>query len=176
MGAEAKSSESQVASKQSRFRFRPRPSEEEPVMPEKLVGSADLSEVARQIEGFSGREISKLFTALQTHILYSNGSQLDKVHHLRKDLIFDVVKQKVSEHSRTRDLLANGYEYVHNEAVNEPQHPKCSDAEASSSKLKKPRIDVCSGEAEVFHMASPKTTPKSVSISESLGLINSTGA
>jgi len=174
--AEAKSSESQVASKQSRFRFRPRPSEEEPVMPEKLVGSADLSEVARQIEGFSGREISKLFTALQTHILYSNGSQLDKVHHLRKDLIFDVVKQKVSEHSRTRDLLANGYEYVHNEPVNEPQHPKCSDAEASSYKSKKLSIDVCSGQTEVFHMASPKTTPKGVSISQSLRLINSTGA
>jgi len=174
--AEEKFSERQVASKQSRCRFRSRPSKEDPIMPEKLVSAADLCEVARQIEGFSGREISKLFTALQTHILYSNGSQLDKLHHLRKDLIFDVVKQKVLEHSRTRELLANGYEYVHNEPANEPQYLKCSGVEPSCDNLKKVSFDVCSGRTEVIPMASPKSTPKGVSISESLGLLKSTAA
>merc|ERR1719247_3659042 len=41
---------------------------------EDLVAEDGLVEVARKIHGFSGREISKLMTSLQTHILFSENS------------------------------------------------------------------------------------------------------
>lgn len=87
---------------------------------EELVASCDLAEVARQVEGFSGREISKLFTALQTHILYSDGTKLDQLRHLHKAQLFDVVRQKALEHSRTHDFQNSGYDYVHREESASP--------------------------------------------------------
>lgn len=80
-----------------------------------------LKEIARLIRGFSGREIAKLFTGLQTHIcahITTSGavtaSQRRKLRLTRRTII-DVVKSKVEEHGRTVDVLAKGYEYVHQE-------------------------------------------------------------
>jgi len=82
---------------------------------EDFTQDEDLSEVARQIDGFSGREISKLFTALQTHVLYNDSNQLDKLRFLSKEQLFEVVQQKVVEHTRTREFQVSGYDYVHTE-------------------------------------------------------------
>jgi len=83
--------------------------------PESLVGTDALKDVARRIQGFSGREISKLFTSLQTHILYSERGHVDSLQYMRRDQLFEVVKQKVVEHGRTHEFQLSGYDYVHNE-------------------------------------------------------------
>jgi len=83
--------------------------------PESMVGEDALKEVARRIQGFSGREISKLFTSLQTHILYSERGHLDSLKYMPRDQLFEVVKQKVVEHARTHEFQRSGYDYVHNE-------------------------------------------------------------
>jgi len=77
-----------------------------------------LNEVAKQLKTFSGREISKLFTGLQTHICaHMKGSSVrTKNLRLTKGTLLEVVKNKVEEHNRTLDVLAKGYEYVHREA------------------------------------------------------------
>lgn len=80
-----------------------------------LVKIEDLKDVARQIQGFSGREISKLFMSLQTHILYSERGHLDALQYMQKDQLFEVVKQKIAEHSRTHEFQLSGYDYVHSE-------------------------------------------------------------
>lgn len=76
-----------------------------------------MAEVARQLKTFSGREISKLFTGLQTHICANMGSGAVRTKNLRltKQTLLDVVKTKVEEHNRTLDVLARGYAYVHKE-------------------------------------------------------------
>lgn len=76
-----------------------------------------LIEVSNLIRGFSGREISKLFTGLQTHICaHMKGAQITSRNlKLTRRTIIDVVKQKIDEHGRTIDVLAKGYEYVHQE-------------------------------------------------------------
>lgn len=91
---------------------------------EAWVDRAALSEVANRLHGFSGREISKLFTSLQTHVLYSD-SRLESVDHLQKTLLFEVVDQKVLEHQRTADFQVSGYEYVHGES--RPCSPKAAE-------------------------------------------------
>lgn len=91
------------------------PKAHQPLNTEALVGVDDLKEVARRIQGFSGREISKMFTSLQTHILYSERGQLDTLKYLRREQLFEVVKQKVVEHGRTHEFQRSGYDYVHNE-------------------------------------------------------------
>lgn len=83
---------------------------------EKLTDEAALSEVARRLQGFSGREISKLFTAMQTHILYENRAKLKTAHSLPRSLLFNVVDQKVEEHRRTIEFQVTGYDYHHKEA------------------------------------------------------------
>mmetsp|Transcript_60949 Transcript_60949/g.170479 ORF Transcript_60949/g.170479 Transcript_60949/m.170479 type:complete len:849 (-) Transcript_60949:133-2679(-) len=86
---------------------------------EDLVNDAVLAEAARRINGFSGREISKMFTTMQTHILYSaKQSQISK--YLNKSLVFDVVDQKMMEHERTKEIQASGYEYQFVEAKGTP--------------------------------------------------------
>lgn len=84
-----------------------------------LVDEAALVEAARRLHGFSGREISKLMTALQTHILYSDRSLSSRVskgsHYLQRAMLFDVVDQKVFEHQRTVDFQVTGYDYQNTE-------------------------------------------------------------
>jgi ATPase family AAA domain-containing protein 3A/B len=169
------SPEIQRISKQRRCRFRAAPKEQVNLSPKELVHADDLAAVARQIKGFSGREISKLFTALQTHILYSNDAQLDKLRHLQKDLIFDVVKQKVLEHSRTHEFQVSGYNYVYDETPLEQCHPKHGDAEPYPKVSKAPSIEICTGSCG--ETVGPKSSPKGIPISASLGLVpNSTAA
>lgn len=81
-----------------------------------------LREIARLIRGFSGREIAKLFTGLQTHVcahITTSGavtaSQRRKLRLTRRTII-EVVKSKVEEHDKTVDVLAKGYTYTHQEA------------------------------------------------------------
>ncbi|CAD7923285.1 unnamed protein product [Amoebophrya sp. A120] len=79
--------------------------------------SEALREVAVQLKTFSGREIAKLFTGLQTHICANmRGASLrTRSLKLTKGTLFEVVKNKVEEHHRTLDVLARGYAYVHKE-------------------------------------------------------------
>lgn len=100
-----------------------------------LVGDDAMTEVARRIHGFSGREISKLMTSLQTHILFSNRSLATRRKakmptFLEKKLLFEVVDAKVVEHNRTNDFQVTGYDYVnleerersaHNSRTNTPK-------------------------------------------------------
>jgi len=122
-----------------------------------------------------------LFTALQTHILYSNHAQLDKLHHLQKDLIFDVVRQKVQEHTRTHEFQVSGYDYVHNETVLEQSlvvetSPSVNKVafEFQPKISKTPIIDLRSGPCD--EIVGPKSSPKAIPISP-LGFVpNSTAA
>jgi ATPase family AAA domain-containing protein 3A/B len=91
-----------------------------------MVDQAALAEAARRLHGFSGREIAKLFTSLQTHVLYSH-AQLTKQatagrsrgrateHHLPRSMLFEVVDQKVKEHDTSADFQASGYNYENTE-------------------------------------------------------------
>merc|ERR1740138_1669126 len=81
-----------------------------------FVDDSALSEIARRINGFSGREISKLMMSLQTHILYSERNKTIK-RFLSKALALQVVDMKVLEHERTADFQVSGYDYVHNEST-----------------------------------------------------------
>jgi len=87
------------------------------INPDNLTTDAVLGEVARRINGFSGREISKLFTSLQTHILYSS-MQGEVAGYLNKSLIFDVIESKVLEHEQTHKFIDKGYDYVHQDSFN----------------------------------------------------------
>jgi ATPase family AAA domain-containing protein 3A/B len=82
---------------------------------EDLVDEEALDEASRRLKGFSGREISKLMTSLQTHILFNERSRLARrkkaVLYLEKTRLFEVVEQKVSEHKRTFDFQVAGYDY-----------------------------------------------------------------
>jgi ATPase family AAA domain-containing protein 3A/B len=85
-----------------------------------LVAEDGLAEVAKRIHGFSGREISKLMTSLQTHILFSSSSSSSRRKSklppfLEKKLLFEVVDAKVNEHHRTVDFGVTGYDYVNQE-------------------------------------------------------------
>lgn len=81
-----------------------------------LVDDDALCEVAGSLRGFSGREISKLFISLQTHVLYCE-KVFDASQYLERRILSEVVNQKVAEHSRSADFLASGYDYVHDEKV-----------------------------------------------------------
>lgn len=88
---------------------------------EDLVSEDGLREVAVRTQGFSGREISKLMTSLQTHILFTNkdlSKRRSKRHFLEKKKLFEVVDLKVLEHNRTADFQVDGYDYqAENQAV-----------------------------------------------------------
>jgi ATPase family AAA domain-containing protein 3A/B len=77
---------------------------------EEMLDEAGMCEIARRLHGFSGREISKLFTSLQTHILYA-AQTAEVAGFLKKQSVFDVIDSKVKEHERTADFLVTGYEY-----------------------------------------------------------------
>ena len=54
--------------------------------------------------------ISKLFTSLQTHVLFSAGrSGKNTKFSLPKSQLYEVVDQKVLEHGRTADFQVKGY-------------------------------------------------------------------
>jgi len=81
---------------------------------EDMVGEDALDEAARRLHGFSGREISKLFTSLQAHVLYGmrRTAVKDKgPKKLPKRDLFEVVDGKVKEHARTVEFQVTGYNY-----------------------------------------------------------------
>jgi ATPase family AAA domain-containing protein 3A/B len=87
---------------------------------EDLVAQDALVESARRLHGFSGREISKLMTSLQTHILFNDNAlkgrkKSSKNLYLERKLLFEVVDQKVIEHNRTHEFQVTGYDYVNEE-------------------------------------------------------------
>mmetsp|Transcript_51353 Transcript_51353/g.116209 ORF Transcript_51353/g.116209 Transcript_51353/m.116209 type:complete len:185 (-) Transcript_51353:108-662(-) len=82
---------------------------------EEIVDEAALAEVARKLHGFSGREISKLFTSLQTHVLYSSQGAEHGHFRLSKSMLFEVVGAKVQEHDRCADFQVRGYNYENTE-------------------------------------------------------------
>eukprot|EP00929_Paragymnodinium_shiwhaense_P017883 TRINITY_DN12770_c0_g6_i1.p1 TRINITY_DN12770_c0_g6~~TRINITY_DN12770_c0_g6_i1.p1 ORF type:complete len:924 (+),score=268.11 TRINITY_DN12770_c0_g6_i1:62-2773(+) len=82
---------------------------------ESLVDDGALQEVARRLNGFSGREIAKLMMSLQTHVLY-NSRAVEIKRYLPKNLLFQVIDQKVLEHERTATFQVTGYDYVHHES------------------------------------------------------------
>eukprot|EP00928_Gymnodinium_smaydae_P059876 TRINITY_DN4333_c0_g1_i3.p1 TRINITY_DN4333_c0_g1~~TRINITY_DN4333_c0_g1_i3.p1 ORF type:complete len:936 (-),score=259.34 TRINITY_DN4333_c0_g1_i3:148-2862(-) len=87
---------------------------------EDLVDDGALGDVAKRINGFSGREISKLFMSLQTHILYAS-ARAEVKGFLRRSLLMEVIDSKVLEHERTVDFNTTGaYEYVHVEGKGTP--------------------------------------------------------
>lgn len=86
---------------------------------EEQVNAEALAEVARRLHGFSGREISKLFTSLQTHMLYSDQGEA-KQPCLRRSLLYRVVDSKVIEHERTADFQVSGYTYANGEKKIQP--------------------------------------------------------
>ncbi|CAE7475216.1 atad-3, partial [Symbiodinium sp. KB8] len=81
---------------------------------EEEVDEATMAIVASRINGFSGREISKLFTSLQTHVLYSDATHGRPV--CTRSMLLEVVDQKVAEHGRSHEFQTSGYEYQHHEA------------------------------------------------------------
>lgn len=93
---------------------------------EEQVNEEAMAVVAERIAGFSGREISKLFTSLQTHVLYSSVRSHAVV--CSRTMLYEVVSQKVAEHGRTNDFQVTGYEYSHNEPnPDEPEHTNGGD-------------------------------------------------
>jgi ATPase family AAA domain-containing protein 3A/B len=93
---------------------------------EEQVNEEAMGVVAERIAGFSGREISKLFTSLQTHVLYQSVRQHGIV--CSRTMLYEVVSQKVAEHSRTSDFQVTGYEYSHSEPnPDEPEHTNGGD-------------------------------------------------
>mmetsp|Transcript_7889 Transcript_7889/g.17395 ORF Transcript_7889/g.17395 Transcript_7889/m.17395 type:complete len:819 (-) Transcript_7889:96-2552(-) len=82
--------------------------------PEPLVEEGTLVDTARRLHGFSGREISKLFTSLQSHILYSD-RRGDILHYLPFSIFNELIDQKVHEHATTADFNIGTYEYQHKE-------------------------------------------------------------
>lgn len=96
--------------------FRSRlPGSPKPQIPrEEEVDEAAMAIVADRIHGFSGREISKLFTSLQTHVLYSDRAHGRAI--CTKSMLLEVVDQKVAEHGRSHEFQTTGYEYRHTEA------------------------------------------------------------
>jgi len=76
------------------------------------VDEAALYEAALKLHGFSGREISKLFTSLQTHVLYGMTRANEKgFKRLPKSMLSEVVDGKIAEHDRTADFQVSGYNY-----------------------------------------------------------------
>jgi len=74
------------------------------------LSQEDLSVAARRISGFSGREIAKMFSTLQTHV-YDYNSNNKKNNVLPKNVFFDVIDAKVVEHKSTEGMRKDGYKY-----------------------------------------------------------------
>jgi len=127
-----------------------------PPKPKKNAFSeADISGVAHSLEGFSGREISKLFIGLQTHIcarllggggaatkLLKNtvkkglkktktGEEDDGEVVLTRSFVNEVIDSKLLEHKRTHDVIEKGYTYVHREGGGKKRGTMSTDATSS---------------------------------------------
>eukprot|EP00400_MALV-I_sp_L67-5_P000205 gene205-653_t len=70
----------------------------------------DFASAARRISGFSGREIAKMFSSLQTHV-YDYNANSRKNNVLPKKVFFDVIDAKVIEHKSTEGMRKDGYVY-----------------------------------------------------------------
>jgi len=81
---------------------------------EPMVEESTLVDTSRRLQGFSGREISKLFTSLQSHILYS-GRRGDIDHFLPLSVFTELIEQKIHEHATTANFETAGYQYEHKE-------------------------------------------------------------
>lgn len=87
------------------------------IPPQEVVNEETLAEVAKRLQGFSGREIAKLFTSLQTHVLYEasqsgkKGKAKTSGFSITRSLVYDVVDQRVAQHGRTQDFQVSGYNY-----------------------------------------------------------------
>lgn len=86
---------------------------EEPTPIKDCVDLASLYQAAKEMHGFSGREIAKFFTALQTHFLHIDARRSKKgtVTGMPKRQFMQVVEGKVSEHNRTGEFISDAYEY-----------------------------------------------------------------
>jgi len=86
------------------------------------VTPAVLDAVAKKISGFSGREIAKMFVAVQTHV-YATAQMEGKAPgkkgklELTVDMLMDVVDKKVKEHGKSVDMQQHGYIYRHEESA-----------------------------------------------------------
>lgn len=101
-----------------------------------LLTEAGLLEVAKRTHGFSGREISKMMTSLQTHILFCNEAKASRRKarlFLEQKRLFEVVDGKIKEHNRTADFQVTGYEYA--EQASQPNSRLCSPNGRSGSPL-----------------------------------------
>jgi ATPase family AAA domain-containing protein 3A/B len=131
---------------------------------EELLDEPGMVEIARRLNGFSGREISKLFTSLQTHILYAS-SRAEVGGMLRKKNVFDVIDQKVKEHERTADFLVVGYEYQH-------QHPSSAQGTPLQTSLHATPISTPNGRND-FQV--PKMMPRQFGGAPPLPPLDSSG-
>eukprot|EP00398_MALV-I-01_sp_L67-1_P001051 gene1051-203_t len=71
----------------------------------------DFASAAKRISGFSGREIAKMFSSLQTHV-YDYNANTRKNNVLPKKVFFDVIEAKVIEHKSTEGMRKDGYVYT----------------------------------------------------------------
>eukprot|EP00397_Hematodinium_sp_SG-2012_P005693 GEMP01005715.1.p1 GENE.GEMP01005715.1~~GEMP01005715.1.p1 ORF type:complete len:801 (+),score=197.65 GEMP01005715.1:352-2754(+) len=98
----------------------PRVKEEDTAAADQMDRDVDVASLKRaslSLRGFSGREISKLFASLQTHILYASNK---KNIRLTQCVLHKVVEEKVAEHKRAIEFLATGYKYVSQEVSRPP--------------------------------------------------------
>lgn len=79
--------------------------------PPEQVDESALDDVARRLHGFSGREIAKLFTSVQTHVLFGLGRMERGFKRLPKLMLTEVVDAKIKEHARTIEFQLSGYNY-----------------------------------------------------------------
>mmetsp|Transcript_114803 Transcript_114803/g.331782 ORF Transcript_114803/g.331782 Transcript_114803/m.331782 type:complete len:846 (-) Transcript_114803:99-2636(-) len=108
-----------------------------------VVDEAALNDVAKKLHGFSGREISKLFTSLQTHVLYGMQRNEKGFKSLPKSMLFEVVDSKVQEHGRTAEFQVSGYNYE-GCASNPPSMPPTPGQRRTPCGLAPPPIEVLS--------------------------------
>lgn len=117
---------------------------------EDMVDEEALNQAAVRLHGFSGREISKLLTSLQTHILYSG--QRSSGICLTRQMLFEVIDQKVREHGRTVDFQVSGYNYRNTEVA-----AKTAASANGQSLPGSPRSMSFSGGLALHPISSPKT-------------------
>jgi len=128
----------QPAAKPAASHHPPTLSGEEVCSPD-LVDQLHLADASHRLHGFSGREIAKLFTSLQTHVLFSHSQQSSSpkaspksrgkkttTFELSRSMFFEVVDQKVLEHDRAADFQVSGYNYQHTEKRQVPNGNKAA--------------------------------------------------
>jgi hypothetical protein len=104
------------------------------------VDMVALAKAAKDMHGFSGREIAKFFTALQTHFLHIDARKNKKgvTTGMPKKQFGAVVEGKVSEHNRTGEFISDAYEYKFRSREATPQ-PSPSHGAAPANRPGGPR-------------------------------------